>query len=56
MRSLDFTVCTRDCSAKCWRKLTKEEEEWLEKNPNRQYYAEFDDCDGYMPKEVKDEQ
>lgn len=47
MRNLDFTVCTRDCTTKCWRKLTKEEIDWLEKNPNRQSYASFDDCEDY---------
>ena len=31
MRSLDFTVCTTKCTIPCWRKLTKEEEEWLKK-------------------------
>lgn len=44
MRSLDFTACTRNCAVDCWRKLSKEEEEWLENNPNRQSYADFDDC------------
>lgn len=47
MRSLDFTACTRDCSADCWRKLTDEEKEWLENNPNRMSYSSFDDCEDY---------
>lgn len=42
MRSLDFTVCTTKCTAPCWRKLTKEEEECLKNNPNRTSYADFD--------------
>ena len=54
MRSLDFTVCTRKCSADCWRKLTKEEEDWLEKNPNRQAYASFDDCEDYVEEKNDD--
>ena len=48
-RSLDFTVCTRPCAAKCWRKLTDEEKEWLKNNPNRQSYASFDDCENFKP-------
>lgn len=40
-RSLDFTVCTTKCTIPCWRKLTKEEEEWLKNNPNRMSYADF---------------
>lgn len=39
MRSLDFTACTKDCPIDCWRKLTKEEKEWLENNPNRMSYT-----------------
>lgn len=46
-RSLDFTVCTCKCATPCWRKLTKEEEDWLEKNTNRQAYASFDDCEDF---------
>ena len=42
MRSLDFTVCTTKCTVPCWRKLTKEEEEWLKNNLNRTSYADFD--------------
>lgn len=38
-RSLDFTACNLPCKHPCWRRLTKEEIEWLEKNPNRQYYT-----------------
>lgn len=41
MRSLDFTACTTKCTVHCWRKLTKEEEEWLKNNPNRMSYADF---------------
>ncbi|MBQ8677205.1 MAG: hypothetical protein IJ529_01905 [Alphaproteobacteria bacterium] len=43
-RSLDFTACIKQdtCPVKdCWRKLTKEEKDWLEKTPNRMYYADF---------------
>lgn len=43
-RSLDFTACIKQdtCHVKdCWRKLTKEEKDWLEKTPNRMYYADF---------------
>ena len=41
-RSLDFTACTKqDCPVKdCFRKLTKEELEWLEKTPNRMAWAD----------------
>lgn len=42
MRSLDFTACTTKCTVPCWRKLTKEEKEWLKNNPNRMSYADFD--------------
>lgn len=38
-RSLDFTACDLPCEHPCWRRLTKEEIEWLEKNPNRQAYT-----------------
>ncbi len=38
-RSLDFTACNLPCEHPCWRRLTKEEIEWLEKNPNRQAYT-----------------
>lgn len=38
-RSLDFTACNLPCEHPCWRRLTKEEIEWVEKNPNRQYYT-----------------
>lgn len=40
-RSLDFTVCTTKCTIPCWRKLTKEEKDWLEKTPNRMSYDDF---------------
>lgn len=43
-RSLDFTACIKQdtCPVKdCLRKLTKEEKDWLEKTPNRMYYADF---------------
>lgn len=43
-RSLDFTACIKQdtCPVEdCWRKLTKEEKDWLEKTPNRMYYADF---------------
>ena len=46
-RSLDFTACTRKCATPCWRKLTKEEEDWLKKKPNRQSYCSFDDCEDF---------
>lgn len=41
-RSLDFTACTKqDCPVKdCFRKLTKEELDWLEKTPNRMSWAD----------------
>ena len=52
MRSLDFTVCTTKCTIPCWRKLTKEEEEWLKNNPNRTSYADFD-CANKTVKEHK---
>lgn len=38
-RSLDFTACDLPCEHPCWRRLTKEEIEWLEKNPNQQAYT-----------------
>lgn len=38
-RSLDFTACDLPCEHPCWRRLTKEEIEWLEKTPNRQAYT-----------------
>ena len=38
-RSLDFTACNLPCEHPCWRRLTKEEIKWLEKNPNRQAYT-----------------
>lgn len=38
-RSLDFTACNLPCEHPCWRRLTKEEIEWLEKTPNRQAYT-----------------
>ena len=44
MRSLDFTACIKQdtCPVKdCLRKLTKEEKDWLEKTPNRMYFADF---------------
>ena len=59
-RSLDFTACIKQdtCPVKdCWRKLTKEEKDWLEKTPNRMYYADFSgNCEGlhkYIKKELK---
>ena len=59
-RSLDFTACIKQytCPVKdCWRKLTKEEKDWLEKMPNRMYYADFsDNCEGlyrHIKKELK---
>lgn len=54
-RSLDFTACVRKCKTPCWRKLTKEEQEWLENNPNRQSYADFDDCIYYEPENENDQ-
>ena len=58
-RSLDFTACTRECSTPCGRKLTDEEKEWLENNPNRMSYSDFEDCISYRPtgklEENKDE-
>lgn len=54
-RSLDFTVCTRKCGTNCWRKLTKEEQEWLENNPNRQAYCSFDNCEDFT-EDKKDEE
>lgn len=53
-RSLDFTVCTRKCATPCWRKLTEEEQEWLQNNPNRQSYCSFDDCEDFT-EDKKDE-
>lgn len=48
-RSLNFTACIKQdtCPVKdCWRKLTKEEKDWLEKTPNRMYYADFsEECE-----------
>lgn len=38
-RSLDFTACNLPCKNPCWRRLTKEEIEWLEKTPNRKAYT-----------------
>lgn len=32
-RSLDFTACDLPCEHPCWRRLTKEELEWLETHP-----------------------
>lgn len=55
-RSLDFTACTRNCATPCWRKLTKEEEEWLENNPNRQAYCSFDDCEDFTEKQSDSEE
>ena len=52
-RSLDFTVCTRKCATPCWRKLTKEEQEWLENNPNRQSYCSFDDCEDFTEEQKR---
>ena len=53
-RSLDFTACTRKCATPCWRKLTEEEKEWLQNNPNRQSYGSFDDCEDFT-EDKKDE-
>ena len=54
-RSLDFTACIKQntCPVKdCWRKLTKEEKDWLEKTPNRMYYADFsDNCEKLKKKQ-----
>ena len=55
MRSLDFVVCTRNCSTNCWRKLTEEEKDWLEKNPNRQSYGSFDDCEFFEKPQESEE-
>lgn len=47
MRSLDFTACTKqDCLIKdCFRKLSKEELDWLKRTPNRMSWADFwKDC------------
>lgn len=38
-RSLDFTACDLPCEHPCWRRLTKEEWEWLETHPNRQAFT-----------------
>ena len=38
-RSLDFTACNLPCKNPCWRRLKKEELEWLENHPNRQYFT-----------------
>lgn len=54
MRSLDFTACARKCSTPCWRKLTEEEEKWLDENPNRMSYAYFDDCENYTEEHIDD--
>lgn len=48
MRSLDFTSCVRNCKAPCFRKLSKEEENWLETNSNRHSYSYFEDCSDFM--------
>lgn len=53
-RSLDFTACTRKCGTNCWRKLTEEEKEWLQNNPNWQSYCSFDDCEDFT-EDSKDE-
>lgn len=55
-RSLDFTACSKqdECPIKdCWRKLTAEEKDWLEKTPNRMYYADFSDECEKLKKELK---
>lgn len=58
-RSLDFTACTKqDCPVKdCFRKLSKEELDWLEKTPNRMSWADFSgNCEGlhkYIKKEIE---
>lgn len=50
MRSLDFTACCAECKTHCWRKLSREEVEWLENNPNRMSGADFSsDCKDYQP-------
>lgn len=54
-RSLDFTACTRKDCVGCWRRLTKEEEKWLEENPNRQAYCDFKDCPDFLPKATEQE-
>lgn len=43
----DCTGYTRKCATPCWQKLTKEEQEWLENNPNRQAYYSFDNCEDF---------
>ena len=49
MRSLDFTVCVRECAnTSCHRRLTEEEQQWLDDNANRQSYAIFDDCKDFV--------
>ena len=55
-RSLDFTACDLPCEHPCWRRLTKEEIEWLEKTPNRMYYADFsNECDKLKKELEQDE-
>ena len=55
MRSLDFTSCVRKCGTNCWRKLTWEEEMWLNNNPNRHSSSSFDDCEDYMEEKEETE-
>ncbi len=44
MRSLDFTACSnKECTKDCDRKLTNEENEWLENNANRMSYCDFNE-------------
>lgn len=38
-RSLDFAACDLPCEHPCWRRLTKEEKEWLETHQNRQAFT-----------------
>lgn len=53
MRSLDFTVCTRECARDCWRKLTKEEEEWSKENYPYQSYSDFPECKNFLQNDKK---
>ena len=53
MRSLDFTVCTRECATKCFRKLTEEERKWAEENYPYQSYSDFPECQKFKNKDKK---
>lgn len=53
MRSLDFTVCTRECATKCFRKLTEEEKQWAEKNYPYQSYSDFPECKNFLQNDKK---